>query len=289
MARIVNGDEYLQLPRPLQTWLVEPILPVSGALLLFGDPKVGKSFAALQLAEAICNEHREDWFGFPVRQRGKVVYIQLDTPRSLWADRIENVRTYGLRTGCIHFADKETLECYPFDILNPAHYTLLFQSLKEINPVCVIFDTYKESSTADENQSDTAQRVVSALVNVAYPAAIVVVAHSRKPSGDYTPDLINDSRGSSYLPGRVDAVVRFTEKTLYFTGRALEKGSIKMARHECGIWVRDESRDRLNDHIQDVIRDPSLKSTLQKATELSTRTGRSLEACRSLVRRASII
>src|SRR5688572_32876186 len=114
MPAIVTGLEYLKLPRAKETWLVDPILPTSGALLLYGDPKVGKSFAALQLAAALASPSVEESFGFPVKTHGPVVYVQLDTPRSLWAERLEEVRESGVNTDSIHFADRETLDCFPF-------------------------------------------------------------------------------------------------------------------------------------------------------------------------------
>ena len=285
MAAIVTGSEYLALPRAKETWLIEPVVPTSGAVLLYGDPKVGKSFAALQLAVALSDHGVEDWFGFPVKSHGPVVYVQLDTPRSLWADRLEEVRSSGVDTDSVHFSDRETLDCFPFDILRGDHFDLLYHSLKAIKPIAVIMDTLKESHSAEENDSNTMQKVVASLVAATYPAALILISHSRKPAGEYTPDLINDSRGSSYLPGRMDSIIRFTAKTLFFTGRALEQGSIKLERTDVGTWKKNETEDRLHELVVQVASDPNLPSLLQKSTELSTRTGKSIEACRSLLRR----
>src|SRR3990167_6866481 len=149
MTSILSGGEDLSLPRAPETWVVEPLIPTSGACLLYGDPKVGKSFAAIQLALSI-QEGRE-WLGFPTRARGPVVYVQLDTPRSLWASRLANIRITEPGVDRLLCADRETLDTFPFDILRPDHADLLTVSLREIQPIAVIIDTIRESHSGDEN------------------------------------------------------------------------------------------------------------------------------------------
>lgn len=283
---IVKGDAYLALPRSVETWLIEPILPTGGVLLLYGDPKVGKSYAALQLAGAIATQ--TDWLGFPVRTKGPVVYIQLDTPRSLWAERLIQLREAGWQSDSLFFADRETLAYFPFDILDPAHSTYLSLHLKDINPVAVVVDTLRESHRGEENDSTSMQAVVSSLVAATQPAALILVSHSRKSIGDYNPDLMNDNRGSNYVVGRMDTILRFSKKSIHFNGRAIEEGSIKMKREDSGLWVPDQENSQLNNLIEQILLDPTLTSTLSRARALSERTGKGEEACRSLLRRASL-
>lgn len=283
---IVSGSEYLALPRAPETWLIEPLIPAGGSVLLYGDPKVGKSYAALQLALAI--EGGTEWFGFPVRTNGKVVYVQLDTPRSLWAQRLETLKKDGLPVETLTFGDRETLDCFPFDILNQEHYDLLRSELQQISPapVAVIIDTLRESHSGDEDKSTSMQPVIAALQSVVAPAALIVIAHSRKTIGDQAPDLINDNRGSSYVAGRMDCIIRFSRHTVYYTGRAVEEGSIRLERTENGLWVpANDDRDKL---ILAIINDPNLTSTSARAKALSERIGKSEEACRSLIRRFSL-
>ena len=286
MPTIVSGSEYLSLPRAKETWLIKPVLPTSGAVLLYGDPKVGKSFAALQLAEAVASPSVKEWFGFPVTEKGKVVYVQLDTPRSLWTERLEDMSREGFDVSSIHFADKETLDCFPFDILRPDHFDLLHTSLKEINPAVVIMDTLKESNSEKENDATSQQKVMASLVHAVYPAALVVVSHARKPGEEGAHDIINDNRGSSYLTGRMDSILRFSKKTMYFVGRALESGSVRMGRSSTGMWIPDNSPDKkdLDELATQLINDPTYPTVLQKAVEFSVRTGKSREASRTFIR-----
>ena len=231
---IVSGAEYLKLPRNPETWLIEGLLPVSGSMLLFGDPKVGKSFAALQLAERVTQGG--EWLGFAVPRPSKVVYVQLDTPRGLWADRVQSLAELGHHVEDIHFADRETLETHPFDILNPEHFKLLQNSLLPIDPGVVIIDTLREAHSGDENDSTEMQDVIAHLEAAVKPAAMILVSHARKSNPEHGYDLMNDNRGSNYIVGRMDAICRFSNSSMRCTSRTMEEHSTKLERQEDGTW-----------------------------------------------------
>ena len=285
MNTIVRGDDYLNLPRAPETWLIEPLIPAGGTALLYGDPKVGKSYAALQLALSL--QTGVDWLGFPSRSRSEGVYIQLDTPRSLWADRLDVLRKDGFPIDQLHLADRETLDCFPFDILNPTHATLLIHSLKEMNPYpgWVILDTIREAHSLDENNSTDMRNVMAALSGAVKPAALIIISHSKKPS-EMGADLINDNRGSSYVSGRMDSIIRFTKKSIHYTGRAIEQGSLKLRRGETGMWELDT--DEVDTAATSILLDPSFTSMRSRAAALSTRVGIKEEAARSILRRSAM-
>jgi RecA-family ATPase len=232
---IVSGSDYLALPRSAETWLIEPLLPVGGTMLLYGDPKVGKSYAALQLAISLATG--SDWFSFRGRGSRQVVYIQLDTPRSLWADRVQRLRDSGLATDAVFFADRETLDTWPFDILNIEHQILLSEALAKIKPDAVILDTLREAHRGDENDATDMQNVVSHLTAAVKPAALIMVAHGRKASAERETSLINDNRGSNYVVGAVDAIAHMTEKGLECGGRAIDETTINLERSANGTWT----------------------------------------------------
>ena len=283
LTPIVSGSTYLTLPRSPETWLIEPILPSGGAVLLYGDPKVGKSYAAIQLTLAL--QEGKDWLGFPVRRKCRVVYVQLDTPRSLWASRLEELHLTPEQIGLLLLADRETLECFPFDILNPIHHDLLKTSLRDLSPDVVIIDTLRESHGGDENDSTQMKMVLSSFDSAIQPAAAIYVHHSKKPSIDGGKSTINDMRGG-YIAGKMDSILRLSPKTLYFTGRAIEEGSIHIRREDNGFWRADI--DETERHIESIIVDPAYSSVRQQASALSQRIGKSEEACRALLRRRRI-
>ena len=281
MASIVSGSEYLALPRSPETWLIEGLLPVSGGLLLFGDPKVGKSFAALQLACSLVSG--VPWLGFGVPKQTSVAYIQLDTPRGLWAERIQLLSEAGHPVESIHMADRETLGTFPFDILNPVHFRLLNDSLSKLNPGAVILDTLRESHSGEENDSTEMQKVISHLDACVKPAALILISHARKSNPEHGYDLMNDNRGSNYIVGRMDAICRFSHSSMRCTSRTMEEHSIKLDRDDDGTWTLAEDPFKATAEL--IIENNPGRSTRELARLLSQRSDKSENACRSYLRR----
>lgn len=278
---ILRGADYLALPRDPETFLVAPLLPEGGSLTIYGDPKVGKSYAAIQLAAALVSG--KEWLGFPVRRNGRVVYVQLDTPRSLWAQRLDELRSQGVDIERIHFADRESLGTWPFNILNPDHLSLLSRSLLNVAPIAVIIDTLKEAHQLPENDATEMQKVIAGLTNATLPAALILVHHGRKPNPEYPENIISGARGSNYLPGKMDAMVHFSKKTMSFTGRAIEEGTLKLERMDNGFW--EVAQAEVDANIQAILQQFPTASKREQARILASHTGRSEEACRALIRR----
>jgi hypothetical protein len=225
----------LALPREPETWLIEPLLPTAGSVLLYGDPKVGKSFAALQLASALAAG--EDWLGFHIPASKTVSYIQLDTPRSLWASRVEALSGSLNGLAQLLLGDRESLQTWPFDILNPSHEALLSAIVREHEPDVVIIDTLREAHSGDENDSTAMQAVIAHLTAAVKPAALILVSHSRKSNPEFGYDLMNDNRGSNYIVGRMDAICRMSHTTIRVSGRAIDEQSIQLERLDNGLWA----------------------------------------------------
>jgi hypothetical protein len=320
-GRILWGADYLALPRAPETWLVEPLLPSGGSLLLYGDPKVGKSFAALQLAEALATG--EDWLGFrcpgkpqtssdqpnlsslpsqpsdatakanqvlsppPAR---RVVYIQFDTPRSLWAERVANLRGAGFQTDLVAFADRETFDTWPFDVREPEHQLVLAEALHQFSADVVILDTLRECCAgADENSSTDMQVVVAGLTAAIAPAALVLVHHGKKPNLEAGRSTINDSRGSSYITGRMDAIVHFHSAGIDYTGRAVEEDELALDRVPRGqpgegTWkLKQKEADKKL--AQNLLADDTFPTLRAKSRELASRTGKTEDAALSYLNR----
>ena len=251
MSVIVSGEDYVKLPRAVETWLIEPLVPAGGTCLIYGPPKAGKSVAALMMSQAIQNG--ADWLGYPVRQRGPVVYVQLDNPRSLWATRLIKTIQRFPEVGLPLCADKETLDTYPsFDILNQTHADLLTVALREItpSPVAVIIDTLIKSHSAKENDPTEMTRVMARLTSAVRPAALIIVAHSRKnPTHEYTPSVVDDNRGSNSVVGEMDAIISMTKSSMSIVGRAIEDTTFRTHLEEdVRLWRGAEKLPQTEDN-----------------------------------------
>lgn len=287
MSYAISNPKYLALPRPQQTWLVEELLPVSGSLIIHGNPKVGKSFLALQLCESLVLGR--PWFGFGVPRPIRVAYYQLDTPRSLWTERIDELIESGhaLNHQELFTADRESLDFWPFNILVPSHAEILRQDVAELTPAVVVVDTLRACHLgADENDASAMTAVLSHLVAAVQPAALVIVHHSVKPHEDVEPDVINASRGSSAVTGAVDGVVMLTSSGLEVDGRAVKMGKhkVRLNRLNDGSWAmpdHEKAKALARQLVED--RPGSIRS---RAMSMAAELGITVEAARHRLRRA---
>ena len=287
---IVPIEDYLTLPRNSSTWLVKDLIPTSGSGLIYGVAKTGKSAAAIQLACALSGGAKE-WLGFEIPTHGPVVYIQLDTPRSTWSLRWEALPKVGVKydPDNLLLADRESLDFFPFDILQPQHTGYLRSLIQPIKPIAVFIDTLRKVHSGEEDNSSVMSNVVSNLIGAVHPAALILISHSRKPNFERGHDLMSDHRGSSSVTGEMDGILKMTHNKLHYGGRNIEEAAIRLEREDTGnanllLWkVRKDSDEA--QHIQQVLSDPGLNSLRSKAKALAPALGVSEEAAMSRLRR----
>lgn len=232
-----RASEFLSLPRDPETWLIQPLVPVGGWVNVYGKPKKArKSYFALGMAWAVSSGQLE-WLGFAVRRNGPVLYLQADTPHTLWTQRIEHIEAAGYDFSNVWFASLLTIP-YPFNIAE--HEDILAgmiddarqEAVKHLkaHPVLIIYDTGRKLHLGDENSSQEMTLFMNALDRVSgREPAKVLITHDKKGStqdkvddDDDTGDLMEGNRGSTSVAGAVDTVIRLTPKGyMYYQGRAV--------------------------------------------------------------------
>ena len=257
------------------------------------------SWATLQLAAAVSDPSIHDWLTFPINTHGPVCYLQLDTPRTLWSERLDQTVASGIDISRVAFTDAERAP-YPFDILGTVRdpispgWTYLREQIQQIQPVMLIIDTLREIHSGDENASDQMHNVMASLRHATHPVALCLISHSRKenmaiPESQRT-NLLDDNRGSNYISGRMDGIVKVTSSRkgsqLSYQSRTVERSTLKCHRHPPGLWFADMAEDE--PIIRAVLSDASLTSLKARAEALAPRLGKTPEACRSLLRRRLI-
>lgn len=284
----IDGPAYVALPRSGE-WVIEDLLPVNGFLNIFGQPKQGKSFLALQLAQAIADPTKDEVLGFPILNHGPVAYLQIDTPRGIWASRLEDLQALGNPFNNVKFADSQLVP-YPFNILGEG-FGWLKQNLKLLDPfpVAVIIDTLREVHGGDENDSGHMRNVINLIAEAVRPAACVLLTHARKEfaGGDQLrsgSDLMSENRGSGYVAGRMDCVLKVNAASLLYQGRTVGEARVIVKRDEMsGFFVLSDDFDRV---ARDIIDQNADLSQVQMAKLLQERfPKRSVDACRSVIRR----
>ena len=277
-------DQYIALPAPEQTWVIEPLIPMGGLVNIYGPPKGGKSYLALQLAMDIALKH-DTWMGFPIRTHGLVCYLQLDTPRSLWRDRILKLGQEGVAVEGFALADRG-MAPWPFDILSPENgWNWLRHECDTLTPSVVIIDTLRDVHRGNENDSQYMQEVMNALVEACQPSAVVLISHARKASADRGFSLIDDQRGSTAIAGKMDAIIHLGAKKLSYTGRATEEGTIPLKQDPAThLWLIDKGEDKKAG--RGILADPAFSSDRARARALQeTLHLPNEEAARNLLRK----
>lgn len=288
----VQGRNYLALPRDPQPWVIEKVIPVGGLVNIMGKPKLGKSYMGLGLACAVSDPKQTEWLGYKVVKHGPVVYIQIDTPRSFWADRLDSITQHGYDIDNIHFVDS-LLAPYPFNVMEQKVIDQIKDLVVKTKPVLLIFDTLREIHEYDENDSTAMKKV---LTNVVYSVrgtntTVVFISHTRKEQnifkggGKPQDDLMNDGRGTSYIPGRMDVMMKLTEKQLLMKGRGLVATTLRIEQDKnCGMIVLDREREERKQHIKAVLAIPGLTKA-EQAKMLADMDGISLAAAKARLHR----
>jgi len=271
------ADAYVDAPDIGSHWIIEPILPPGGLMNFYGKAKSGKSMAAIGAAVAI-SSGRPSWLGFPVLTHGPVAYLQIDTPRRTWKERFRIVRAAGHDISRIAIADLDVVP-YPFNILQLQHQTWLRHFIEAVQPVLTVVDVLREAHEGNENDSTDMKKVVNALINVCKPGAVLFISHSRKDSAQNAAgaesDLMDEGRGSGYVSGRMDTIVKFTGGKAGVTGMTFKGRQVGQTRKDLEsdpeTYLPMEKGDLVarQTAVMKMVREHPEKSQTQMAKELA--------------------
>ena len=241
-------NEYMDLPAPDTVWGWEGILPSSGSMLLFAEPKLGKSKLALSLAEAIADGSIAHYLGLPIKCHGKVLYIQLDTPRNVWKDKYIRCIKSKAAWENIYMLDREMPDMpLSFDIRTPAGFKWIRDEVDKIEPAVVIMDVVRKMHGADENDATEMNQAYNTFVDATKPAAMIMIAHKKKMQHGELGD--GSVRGSTALTGSVDALVGMTKKALKIQARSDAPDEIAIYQQDDGTWTTNDREAEIIDFI----------------------------------------
>lgn len=217
-------DQFLSRPMPKDKWIIDQLLPVGGALYFYGMPKTGKSLFALGMGLAVSDGHSK-FLDFPVHVHGKVLYIQIDMPPSLWHTYVERSYQRDNPMSNMFFIDRLELPERTLNLHNEQHVKYLKKEIELIQPIVIVFDTLRSMHKLDEDNNTMMSNVYESILNITNGTAFVIVHHARKP-GLYE-DLIADARGATSISGRVDVIAKLSgrnskERKLTYTTRDKE-------------------------------------------------------------------
>jgi hypothetical protein len=189
------GEFLLSIGEP-PPMLVDRILPDKSLVLLAGKPKAGKSLAAIDMADSVC-QGKDVWGCFPTNRKGPVVYLGMEDGKYEIANRL---LARGMKPG----DERQLHVCYRrLNLSLPESMVHLRQMMVGIDPVLVVIDTAREAlGIADWSNAGEVVDKVRPLRDFARDVcSVLLVAHNRKAVAEDSGDEI---AGTNAFTGAVD-------------------------------------------------------------------------------------
>ncbi len=179
----------------LPPMLVEELLPDRSLFLLAGKPKAGKSFLALDIADAVCQGMAV--FGkYRVNLPGPVVYVGMED------GEIEIVKRLRLRGLCDGDGRRLYYITDCFVLTDPDNLAEFRDEVERVAPSLIVIDTAAEAMGIRDwlNRSEIIDKVAPIRRLAREVCSVLLVAHNRKAEGDGGDEIA----GSNAFVGAVD-------------------------------------------------------------------------------------
>ena len=180
MNPLITWEDMAASPEWEIPFLINPYIPRGGIILLYGKTRVGKS--PLTWESARCIGSGEPFFGLPTAP-GRVLYLELDTPRLLVQPRVKKL---------------PPAPNVWFQFMGPCNVSKLDSPMipilkgfaEGVKPDLVVVNTLRGIYQGDEKDGVQPIKVYANLQYLFPNAAILLVHHDKKSSGN--PDDASD-------------------------------------------------------------------------------------------------
>jgi hypothetical protein len=231
-----TATDLLTTDFPEPRWAVPGVL-AEGVNLLAGQPKVGKSWAALNIAVAVASGGKA--FGLIDVDLGDVLYLALEDPPRRLADRLRKVLGQDATPAGLNFVTASP----PITEGGLDHLGAWLTGHPDGRLVIIdVFARIRGRGDATASAYDVDYTAMAALKTLAdrHGIAVLVVHHSRKaPDGDF----LNEVSGTNGLAGAADAVLVLkrmrgsADAELHVTGRDVDEAAYALSfAADLGAW-----------------------------------------------------
>jgi RecA-family ATPase len=246
-SNLLTAEQLLEENWPEPTWAVPGILPV-GLNLLAGPPKVGKSWLALQIAQAVSTG------GTVLDERveqGSVLYLALEDPPRRMHDRMK--KQGWTRQGISRFLTLGRFQDAIGD-LSKAGGRGLAQYVRSESYRLLVIDTFSRAFSGDQNEVDVMTSVLVPIQQLAHEhnCAVLLIDHHRKATGE-AHDPIADVIGGTAKGAMADTILGLyhergkTSAHLTITGREVAYKSLDIYMDwMTGVWQMAEGEHKLS-------------------------------------------
>ena len=190
-------------PAPAPSLIEPSLLPSSGILFLGGEPKLGKSVLAANLALALASGSSRASFQVPAARR--VLICQFELPTSQFAQRLDTMRRAIDSAADSNLFIDTTAGGH---LLSTPHGLDHFLgAARAVNAEAVVLDPLYSAHDQDENDTRAMSALCQSLLRLrdGSGAALIVIHHVRKAVGRH--EIGSALRGSSALHAVGDSYV----------------------------------------------------------------------------------
>ena len=191
-------------PKPVKSIIGDGIFFEQTKIVLFGEPKLGKSVLAQQLA--FCLALGVPWLGFTTTV-AKVLYIQSEISKVLFKSRVvASGKALRVPPNQTYFATE-----FGFHLDRPEAQRELFTAIDRLKPQVVILDPkYKLISNPDEASIIRLTDTIDIMI-ANYGVSVLLIDHARKPRMATTGNIVD--MGGTELRGPIieqwaDSIIR---------------------------------------------------------------------------------
>lgn len=248
-AYFVDAATFLAEDNVEVDWLIPGMIPRGNVILLSGEPGGGKSWVSYELGRAVCTA--TPWLGRgPVCPEGPqtVLFLNYDNPTETLRTRLKKLGFTADMPFHVHTLGhtKPNVPNAPSILTIPAEAGRLKYALEFLKPALVVFDSFRQGQTLDENNSKDMAIVMNILKSwtAINRTSVLVLHHTGK--GDTTKQQwVSGARGSGEIIGSADVVIKVEPNKLEWTKtRPWKMGNVKSATFEIVDNFADDVVDK---------------------------------------------
>jgi len=220
-------NDYVQDKSPEPKHIISKgILPQESLLILSGEPKVGKSHLAMNLAYHIVTG--SSWFDFNIGITGKCLILQAENAYYAQRSRIQTIHNLTTPPYSLPTINNDQLlisdMIHSIKINTPEGQEALKQIISIHKPLVLIIDPLINFHTAEENSNTEMAQIMDFLhsLKTDFHLSLIIVHHERKPTG--TDNSAGTAlRGASAIRGGYDTGLALKHYYEKHTGRKLHQ------------------------------------------------------------------
>lgn len=223
---VFSAGELAQHEFPDEAFIVEPLMPQGGMILLHGKRGIGKSQFALTLSHAIVN-------GLPLfnhfpTTKGTVVFVQADMTPKIQQLRLLKIYDH-LKLENLYYTFPVPCNVAQFSKSHP-----IVEAILKVEPKLIIWDTLRKIHRLKESSSESVQVVYENLKQYFPGITHMLVHHDKKTFAD------NEGLDQEELFRGSGAWVDDADTSIQITQTGTRKTRMKLWIHKCRTMSESE-------------------------------------------------